>query len=142
MSLVMGKLSGITPPPSPFPLPFPSHFHFSNYLQSFKFIWNAFFTRKLNFFYFPLNVVLGSLLTFFYVATFTLIKFLFSLPNIPLLAPIMILRLDGNSEYVAHVRKKISLFRIKYQILDCCWSNEMPSTGQITEIAPHARIYF
>ena len=54
----------------------------------------------------------------------------------------IVLILDGNSdEHVAHVCRKIGLFGEKNRICSCSRSNQMPQKNQITEIAPHARIY-
>ena len=48
----------------------------------------------------------------------------------------VVLIVDGNSEHVAHARRKIDLSREKKTICDCSRSDQMPKTDQITEIAP------
>ena len=55
---------------------------------------------------------------------------------------IIILILDGNSETVAHTRKRKSLFGEENMICEYSRSNPMPQTDQITDIVPfHAYLF-
>ena len=55
----------------------------------------------------------------------------------------MVVILDGNSEHVAPSWRKTDHFWDKENpICDCSRSNQLPSTGQITETSPYVRTHF
>ena len=52
----------------------------------------------------------------------------------------MVLKLDGNSQHVAHVYSKVCRYGEK-SVWYCYRSNQMPSSDQITDIVPYVRTY-
>ena len=54
------------------------------------------------------------------------IHFLEQKYNSIMIRRISVLILDGNSEHVAHARRKIGLLGEKYLLCDCSRSNQMP----------------
>ena len=52
----------------------------------------------------------------------------------------MVLILVGNAEQFTHACVKLIFFG-KNPISDCFWSNQMPQTDHITDIAPYVHTY-
>ena len=59
-----------------------------------------------------------------------------------LVAEVMVLALDGNSEHVAHGGRRIGLFGNRIQIWPALDLKKLPEIDQITKINSHVRTYF
>ena len=68
-------------------------------------------------------------------------KLSFVIENILIVWP-MVLILNGISEHIALVYRKLSIFGQKYSICVCSRFNRMSYTDQTTEIVPYLRTYF